>query len=70
MRHLKNYIFQQKKKNLGIRWREKLTRSQKKIQNENRTMRKYFAGIFVAAFSSGDGFLLSAHPPETHPFVE
>jgi hypothetical protein len=39
----------------------KIDRIAKKVKNGNRTMRKYFAGIFVAAFSIGDGFLLSAH---------
>jgi hypothetical protein len=43
----------------------------KKTKNENRTVRKYFTGIFVATFSSGDGFLLSAHTlRKPTPFVE
>jgi hypothetical protein len=49
----------------------KIDRIAKKNKKYKSNTAKIFTGIFVAAFSSGDGFLLSAHTlRKPTPFVE
>jgi hypothetical protein len=70
MCHQKTIAFNKRRKILLFDGGKKLT-GPRKIKNGNRTSRKYFEWIFVAAFSNGDGFVLSAHTlRKPTPFVE